>query len=77
MAKETLAKRIANNSMRKTLNTAIILKAADQGYSTSQKVDKHGLPSSAKDEARRWMKAVAIMTPDPKNLANMNARSGM
>src|SRR5271170_446182 len=76
VANETWAIRIANNSTKNTLNTAIILKAADQGYSTSQKVDRQGSPSSEKDEARRWMKAVAIMTPDPKNLANVNAISG-
>ena len=38
---------------------------------------KHGEPKASKPGVRRWMNAVAIMTPDPKYLAKLESYERM
>jgi hypothetical protein len=60
--------------MAKTENMAM---AGVQGYDPHTGNDsKHSDPSASKEGARRWMKAVATMTPDPKYLTPENIHSG-
>jgi hypothetical protein len=45
------------------------------GYAWTTPV-RHSFPKASFAGARRWMKAVATMTPDPKYFAIKNAHDG-